>query len=276
MIKDASSRHLVHDASLRQCTAQCLANVFNFDELKLILEQRYRLVVYLDVIHIEHANWEAFIFPYGVFVGWGMGYDDEQHLLDDLTAYALNPHDTAFIDRFTYAEGEKSTRIRNDHIELGEGSTRDKLAVSHALAQSVKLMEFENQAQRTIEETSYIPENIAKYGRANLRRKDIAKLRGTLYIVRSDIHLHFDLLDTPEFFWEYPELQDIYHGIASYLEIEQRTRLLTDKLDIIQQLLNMLAEEQNHKHSSTLEWIIIWLIAVEIVVFFVHDIFKLF
>lgn len=276
MIKDASSRHLVHDTALRQCTAQCLANVFEFDELKLILEQRYRLVSYLDVIHIEHANWEAFIFPYGVFVGWGMGYDDEQHLLDELGAYAVNAHDTAFIDRFTFAEDENGTRIRNDHIELGSGSTRDKLAVSHALAQSVKLMEFEHQAQRTIEETGYIPENIARYGRANLGRKAIAKLRGTLYIVRSDIHLHFDLLDTPEFFWEYPELQDIYHSIASYLEIEQRIRLLTDKLDIIQQLFNMLAEEQNHKHSSTLEWIIIWLIAVEIVAFFVHDIFQLF
>lgn len=276
MIKTAGSRHLVHDAALKQCTAQCLANVFEFDELKLALEQRYRLVVYLDVIHIEHANWEAFIFPYGVFVGWGMGYDDEQHLLDELGAYAPNPHESAFIDRFTYAEGENSTRIHNDHIELSASSTRDKLAIAHGLAQSVKLMEFENQAQRTIEETSYIPENIAKYGAANLRRKDIAKLRGTLYLVRSDIHLHFDLLDTPEFFWEYPELQDIYHSITKYLEIEQRTRLLTDKLDIIQQLLNMLAEEQNHKHSSTLEWIIIWLIAVEIVVFFVHDIFKLF
>ena len=276
MTKDAGKRHLVHDATLRQCTAQCLANVFEFDELKLKLEQRYRLIVYLDVIHIEHANWEAFIFPYGVFVGWGMGYDDEQHLLDELGSHTTLPHETAFIDRFTYAEGENSTRIRNDHIELSDGSTRDKLAISHALAQSVKLMEFENQAQRTIEETGYIPENIAKYGRANLSRKQIAKLRGMLYIVRSDIHLHFDLLDTPEFFWEYPELQDIYHGITSYLEIEQRIRLLTDKLDIIQQLLNMLAEEQNHKHSSTLEWIIIWLIAVEIIVFFVHDIFKLF
>ncbi len=276
MIKNASSRHLVHDASLRQCTAQCLANVFEFDELRLVLEQRYRLVVYLDVIHIEQANWEAFIFPYGVFVGWGMGYDDEQHLLNELRVYARQPHKAAFIDRFTYAESENSTRIHNDHIELATHSTRDKLAISHGLAQSVKLMEFENQAQRTIEETGYIPENIAKYGRANLSRKDIAKLRGTLYIVRSDIHLNFDLLDTPEFFWEYPELQDIYHSIASYLEIEQRTRLLTDKLDIIQQLFNMLAEEQNHKHSSTLEWIIIWLIAVEIVVFFVHDIFKLF
>jgi uncharacterized Rmd1/YagE family protein len=270
------TRHLVHDTSLKQCTAQCIANVFDFDELKLVLEQRYRLVAYVDVLHIEQANWEAFVFPYGVFVGWGMGYDDEQFLLEELRQHSSGEHETAFVDRFTFAEDTGASRIHNDHITLGSTSTLDKLAVSHGLAQSVKLMEFENQAQRTIEETSYIPENIARYGRANLGRKAIAKLRGTLYIVRSDIHLHFDLLDTPEFFWEYPELQETYHSISSYLEIEQRIRLLNSKLDIIQQLLNMLADEQNHKHSSVLEWIIIWLIAVEIVMFFVHDILELF
>jgi len=268
-------RHLQHDSTFRQCTAQCLANLFDMGGLRLTLEQRYRLVTYLDVLHIEQANWEAFIFPYGVFVGWGMGYDDEQYLLGALRVHMRDGHEDAFVDRFTFSEGGDSSRIHNDHIELGSGSILDKLAVAHGLAQSVKLMEFEEQARRTIEETSYIPENIARYGRANLGRTAIARLRGTLYLVRSDIHLHFDLLDTPEFFWEYPELQESYQRITSYLEIEQRIRLLTDKLEIIQQLLNMLADEQNHKHSSTLEWIIIWLIAVEIVIFIVHDLLKL-
>jgi len=234
------------------------------------------MVAYMDVLHIEQANWEAFVFPYGAFVGWGMGYNDEQFLLKELSRNCNGEHDTVFVDRFTFAEDAETTRLHNDHIALGSSSTLDKLAVSHGLAQSVKLMEFEDQAQRTIEETSYIPENIARYGKANLGRNAIAKLRGMLYLVRSDIHLHFDLLDTPEFFWEYPELQDTYSQISRYLEIEQRVQLLSNKLDIIQELLNMLADEQNHKHSSVLEWIIIWLIAVEIAMFFAHDILQLF
>lgn len=57
--------------------------------------------------------------------------------------------------------------------------------------------------------------------------------------------------------------------------LEQRIRLLSDKLDLIHELLNMLADEQNHKHSATLEWIIIWLIAVEIVIFIFYDILEL-
>jgi uncharacterized Rmd1/YagE family protein len=263
------------DNHSRQCTAHCIANTFSFDGLRQTLEQRYRITTYQDALHISQSFWEAYVFPYGVFVGWGMGYDEEQSLLETLRQHSSDLHPIPFIDHFTFDDQMDITRIRNDHIELASSAALDKLAVSHGLAQSVKLMEFEEQARRTIEETRYIPENIARYGRANLRRKAIAKLRGMLYIVRSDIHLHFDLLDTPEFFWEYPELQETYRSIINYLEMEQRTRLLNDKLNIIQQLLTMLAEEQNHKHSSTLEWIIIWLIAVEILIFLAHDILHL-
>lgn len=270
------SAPLGQDASIRHCTAQCVASSFEFEGLKAALETRYRLVAYLDALHIAQANWEALVFPYGTFVGWGMNYDAERFLLEELRPYCNDRHATPFVDRFTYVEEAGNTRLHNDHIELSSNATLDKVAVAHGLAQSVKLMEFENRAQRTIEETSYIPENIARHGRVNLSRKAIAKLRGTLYLVRSDIHLHYDLLDTPEFFWEFPELQETYHSISNYLEIEPRVRLLSDKLDLIHELLDMLADEQNHKHSSTLEWIIIWLIAVEIVIFIFFDILKLF
>ncbi|MDH5258855.1 MAG: RMD1 family protein, partial [Gammaproteobacteria bacterium] len=54
----------------------------------------------------------------------------------------------------------------------------------------------------------------------------------------------------------------------------QRMEVLSKKLETIHELFNMIADELRHKHSSMLEWIIIWLIAFEIVVFLVHDIFK--
>ncbi|MFT4940233.1 MAG: putative Rmd1/YagE family protein, partial [Paraglaciecola sp.] len=72
---------------------------------------------------------------------------------------------------------------------------------------------------------------------------------------------------TPEFFWEYPEFESIYNLAARYLEIHTRVDLLSKKLATIHELFDMLADEQKHQHSSFLEWIIIILIAVEIVMF---------
>ena len=84
-------------------------------------------------------------------------------------------------------------------------------------------------------------------------------------MVKSKINLHYDLLDTPEFFWDYPEFEIYYEKVTNYLDIRSRVEVLNKKVEVIQELFDMLSNEQNHKYSSYLEWIIIVLIGVEII-----------
>jgi uncharacterized Rmd1/YagE family protein len=101
-------------------------------------------------------------------------------------------------------------------------------------------------------------------------------MRGELFLAKSRINLHYDLLDSPEFFWEYTELSSYYNTVANYLEIRNRIEVLNKKLEVIHEIFDMLAEEQKHRHSSLLEWIIIWLICVEVFFTITHDILKLY
>jgi uncharacterized Rmd1/YagE family protein len=96
----------------------------------------------------------------------------------------------------------------------------------------------------------------------------LAKERGRVYLEKSHVILQFNLLDTPEFIWEYPELEHYYLALSRYLEITPRATVLKNRLEVIQELLEMMADEQKHSHSSMLEWIIIILIAIEIGLFF--------
>ncbi|MFZ2170614.1 MAG: RMD1 family protein, partial [Methylococcaceae bacterium] len=132
------------------------------------------------------------------------------------------------------------------------------------MAQSIKLASFETNAITTIKNTSYIPKSLAENGSIKLSRHKIAKIRGQLFLTKSDIILNYDLLYTPDFFWEHPEYEAFYSITAKYLEIAPRTEVLSKKLETIHELFEMLADEQKHRHSSILEWIIIWLIAFEI------------
>jgi len=258
--------------TMETCYAYCLANKFDFEEFVAVLESRYRLVRYKESVRIEKAAGEAYLFPYGVLVTWGMSFNDLQALLAETKPFLQEPFATPIVDEFTFSGGHEKYRIHADHISLTSDEALEKLAVSHGIAQSVKLTEFEDKAQSTIDETAYLPKDIASKGYTRLRRKEIAKMRGGLYLVKSNIHLHFYLLDTPEFFWEYPEYQDIYQATINYLEVNQRIEVLTKKLNVIHELFLMLSAEQQHKHSAILEWIIIWLIAIEIVLFLVRDI----
>ena len=248
---------------------------YEMAELKIFLEKRYKVRVIGEVLEVEGDEELCFVFPYGVAVLWNTGYDWEKRVLEDLSEFCEELYETPFPDDFEYRDGAERFRIHLDMIELETADPMTMLALSHGIAQSLKLSAFETAVAATIEESRHLPKSLAKTGQTPLGRRELAKERGKLFLAKSDIHLHYELLDTPEFFWEYPELEPFYVTMSNYLEVRQRVEVLGKKLEIIQELLNMLADEQNHKHSSLLEWIIIVLIAVEIVFFFVHDLFKL-
>ena len=107
---------------------------------------------------------------------------------------------------------------------------------------------------------------MAYTGKIILIKKEISKKIGELFLVKSKMNLHYDLLDTPEFFWEYPEYENQYEKLIKYLDIKSRVEVLNKKLEVIQELLHVLGDEQKHRYSSFLEWIIIILIAFEIVI----------
>lgn len=222
------------------------------------------------ILSVDHAN--AFIFDYGVIVFWDMENEQIDELRMQITHFADKPHMHPTEDELYYnvVSGKNELRVHNDLIETDLDSEMIRLSFSHALAQSVKLEEFENSVQKTIEKTQYIPEALAKDGKVPLGRKELSKERGKLFLTKANVHLQYGLLDTPEFFWEYPDLEPNYHSVIKYLEVRQRIEALNQKLEVIQELLDMLADEQKHKHSSLLEWIIIILIAVEIVLYFRH------
>ncbi len=260
---------------MNACTALCVAKNFSFSPLREMLSKRYAYTLYRDVIHIGQDSGDVFVFSYGAIVAWGIAPADLKKILHAIEPFEQGPFLEYYSDEFTYSV-TGSTTIKDDHICLASDDSLEKLALSHGIAQSVKLEEFETSAEKTIEETAKIPLNLAGSGKIRLSRRQISKMRGNLFLVTSDINLRYNLLDTPEFFWEYPEVEYAYEMMARYLDITSRVDILNQKIDVIHDLFGMLAAEQYHKHSSTLEWIIILLIAVEIVFFVIHDILKIF
>ena len=194
----------------------------------------------------------------------------KKRLIDQLLKFAVNPLENYVEEDLAFQVSEsEGVRIRNDLIDVDDLTELTCLALSHALAQSTKLAFFEASIEETIKKTKYIPEALAKKGTIALSRKKLARERGRVYLEKSHIILQYNLLDTPEFIWEYPELEHYYLALSRYLEIAPRATVLKSRLEVIQELLEMMADEQKHSHSSMLEWIIIILIAIEIGLYFV-------
>ncbi|KAI0065246.1 DUF155-domain-containing protein [Artomyces pyxidatus] len=222
----------------------------------------------------KHSKWdttaseaEIFLFSYGTVVIWGMTEAQERRFLSSLKRFEvekLAPQDVEMEDlNFYYAN---YSRIYNDVITLRKGSSyMTKLSLSHALSQSVKISLFEGLISNTIEETKEYPEIISETGKIGLSHKEIMRKMGEVFLLRANIASVGSVLDSPEVFWSYPDLQPLYDAARSYLEIPQRINLLNTRVEVLQDMLQLLKESVGSRHSERLEQIVIALIAVEIV-----------
>ncbi len=86
---------------------------------------------------------EVFLFNYGTVVMWGMTVNEEERFLDDIAMFETEKlgKDDVQTENFNfYYTREYQARIYNDFISLREKRNyMTKLAISHALSQSVKV-----------------------------------------------------------------------------------------------------------------------------------------
>ncbi|KAK9767632.1 sporulation protein rmd1 [Basidiobolus ranarum] len=213
---------------------------------------------------------EVFFFDYGVIVMWGFSEEEEQQLLKQVAPFEVEKLDNDDVEveelNFHY-NPSCQPRIYNDIITLKHPKNyMVKLTISHAIAQSVKMTLFEELVDETINATKHIPQNMAQTGKVNMSRTAITQKIGLLFIMRINVNLVSNILDTPEIFWSEPAQQPLYNVMRGYLEISQRAELLNQRVSVIGDLLEMLKDHLNGTHGEKLEWIVILLIAFEIVI----------
>ncbi|KAJ3009352.1 hypothetical protein HKX48_008018 [Thoreauomyces humboldtii] len=213
---------------------------------------------------------ECVFFAYGVVVMWGLSEREEQMVLKELEPFEEDKlsDDDIEVEEFCFHYNVfYQPRIYNDIITLkNPANYMIKLTISHAIAQSVKLALFEGRIEETIESTKHVPQILAETGKIHMTRKSVNKKIGQLFIMRINVNLVSNVLDVPEIFWSEPALTPLYTAIRGYLEINQRVDLLNQRVSVISDLLDMLKEHQTSSHGEQLEWIVIILIAFEIVI----------
>lgn len=260
--------------SFKRCVSFSTAGSYDLLGLASFFKKKGYLTRLLrDVLHVANVKrpGDIFIFNHGCVVLWGYKKNFEDKLLEYLKPFSVNPSVHVETDLLYYRYGQETTidmheNLRLDMITLDDEDSKIKLAISYGLAQSIQLEAFEEAVQDTIKKNNYLPEEIASRGTISLSRRAIIKRIGEIFIARSSINLNIGYLDVPEFFWRNPNLEPFYIMTKKYLDIHSRVMALNQKLDVLQELLDILNSQVQHRYSSLLESVIILLIAAEILI----------
>lgn len=250
-----------------------------------LMESTFRLraeeecLIYYDPIGVKFL----FVFDFGVVVFWNFKDTEEKLLLRKLEKIMVNKFPSEEIEKdsmFFSTTASETGKIDDKTIFLASDELEEKFAHAYAFAQSLKLMIFENKVENTITDTEQIPKNLASSGEIDLSQKAVYQMIGNIFILRSSVNLLSGMLDTPECFSEVDRWEKVYLKAYEYHDVEDRIKIINDRLDLIKELYDMLNEDLHNKHTANLEWIVISLILIEVFVeifwnILIKDIFRL-
>ena len=209
---------------------------------------------------------EVFIFDFGAAVFWGFSKGEEAELLKTIRGFVTK----GLVEQHEFASGEDDMAfatspdmgteahftVTNDFITLPDVSkVKERLSISFAIGQSAVLAIFEARIERKIEEYKYIPETLAACGRVQLTEEQLGIMIGEVFVIRHDVNLHTEILDTPTFFWKENAMEQDYKMVMDYLEMPGRTEILNKRLDMMRELLDVLQQQMESNHALNLEWV---------------------
>ena len=262
-----------------RCVSICYGKAFKFLAITRLLRQ-YDFDWYLDknVLGIWHdaKDETIFMFSNGCLVLWNVSALRQQWFLDKFARLAVVAAETMVRDDFIYRKDRDNNIFSHDRFPVDIITLEDtdnyeiKRAISFGLAQSIKLNRYEIAIHEVQQESHALPSELAAKGKISLSGSAIMKKVGEIYIAKNTVNLSRDQLGIPEFVWRNPNLEQHYTLVEKFMDVQERTMWLNEKLDRLSDLLEILTSHLECRRSHFLEMIIIILIFTEIVLSFLH------
>ncbi len=152
--------------------------------------------------------------------------------------------------------------LDNETITLKMYSHVSMTIIAHVISQSVALGLYEQKLSDYYEKSRKLIDAADTF--SIFKRTRLARFAKQLVLIRHDMLIELYLLDKPNILWDNEDAELLYNRLAYALELKDRFDVVEYKLNNIKDDIVMVMDLTNHNHSSFLEWIIIVLIAVEI------------
>lgn len=158
-----------------------------------------------------------------------------------------------------------SYKVIFDRLIIKEISIDIAKIIMLNIAQSVALDYYIDQASILLKQTQQFSLELEEKGKFSIKGKRLLKYIGRMLNLKNKIAQNIYIFDSPNLTWNDEYLNVINTDLSRELDIKLRHSSLQESLSTVRENLEILKDINQHSHSSTLEIIVIALIAVEIV-----------
>ncbi|MDC7996439.1 RMD1 family protein [Gilvibacter sediminis] len=213
----------------------------------------------------------AAVFRYGVVVHWKLSPRRREILESYLKAHSrgLMPAKNWRKDQLLLAVNEPNISVNYEEVVLDNSSTEMVHLVLLHLAQSVALDSFSYWSEKLLEDTRRHTTELELKGKISLKGTKLKKYIGKVLNLRNKVSENLYIIDAPDLVWDDPALEALHKKLVLRFDLKDRYRSIQEQLSIVKENLDLFKELSFHRESSTLEWIIILLILIEVIDMFI-------
>ena len=217
---------------------------------------------------LTEKNRYLYVFDYGVVVFANYDPVAKSEFIQFVKNYAAKLVDLDLSEEYRIIVDEKSNKIlvKNDYVSVPQINDSLLRIVMLNTGQSVALEHYEVLTDALITSSKHYIQELEDREKLSISKKDLLKYIGKVLNVKNSIVDNLYILDDPNLVWDNEELNLLNRHLKANFDINPRFKDLDYRLQIVENNLTLFTDVLNVRESARLEWIVIILIALEIVI----------
>jgi len=216
----------------------------------------------------------VYVFKYGVVCFLNADGRTCKLFLDKIAPYCKNPFEQHLSEEFQIETGAAENKLGYNKIEIVNADMNTLRLIMLNVSQSVALDYYSEQTNHLLEETNSHTQDLERKGRLAISRRNLKKYIGKTLILKNRISENLYIFDSPPETWEDENLNKIDMGLKRTFDLQERFRDIKEGLEIVRENLELFKDLLQYRNSTVLEWIIIILVAAEVMNILLEKIFK--
>ncbi len=215
---------------------------YNMQNERFIYVFKYGVVCFLSYDEIKIADFIQFLYPFckGIFT---------QKLREELMIET----------------GTSENKYGYNKIEIQDGRIDAFRLIMLNVSQSVALDYYSDQTNLLLQESNHHTQSLEKKGHLDISGTNLQKFIGRTLNLKNKIAENLYIFDSPDVTWEDEYLNKLDIGLKNTFDLQDRFRNIHEGLEIVKENLELFKDIMQHRKSTTLEYIIIVLILVEVI-----------
>lgn len=215
-----------------------------------------------------------YILRYGVITCLNISEDELANFKSKIVPACRNLVETSISEEQVIETGSVENKISHNKIQIKNSNTDVLRMIMLYISQSVTLDYYAELTAKLLMDTNQHTQLLERKGKLSISGTNLKKYIGKTLLLKNLIAQNLYIFDSPEETWDNERLDKLHIELKRHLDLQDRARSVSEELGIVKENLELFKDILQYRNSVYLEWIVIILIAIEVVNFLIEKIFS--